>query len=47
MPEPLAAKARQPNRYETIISRVFKLNFKAGLAEFEFTRDEFVAIAKT
>lgn len=47
MPEPLAAKARQPNRYETIISRVFKLHFKAGLAEFEFTRDEFVAIAKS
>ena len=47
MPEPVVPKVRQPNRYESIISRVFKLHFKAGVAEFEFTRDEFVAIAKS
>ena len=47
MPEAQGSKARRPNRYESIISRVFKLHFKPGVMEFEFTRDEFVAIAKS
>lgn len=38
--------ARQPNRYQAIISQVFANHHKIGLNEFEFTRDEFVAIAE-
>lgn len=37
--------ARQPNRYQAIIARVFSDHYKKGLTEFEFTREEFVAIA--
>ncbi len=47
MPETPVSKTRKPNRYEAIISMVFEQHFKAGLAEFEFTREEFVAIAKS
>lgn len=38
--------ARQPNRYQAIISQVFANHHKDGLNEFEFTRNEFVAIAE-
>lgn len=41
------SKLKPLNRYQSIISRVFKLHFKKGASEFDFTRDEFVAIAKT
>jgi hypothetical protein len=37
---------RQPNRYQAIIARVFADHHAKGLTEFEFTRDEFVAIAE-
>ena len=37
--------ARQPNRYQAIIARVFADHYSKGATEFEFTRDEFVAIA--
>ena len=37
---------RQPNRYRAIIARVFKNHHVNDVTEFEFTRDEFVAIAK-
>ena len=40
------AKARPLNRYQAIISAVFKQHFKKGESEFDFTRDEFVAIAQ-
>lgn len=37
---------RPLNRYQAIIARVFADHHAAGVTEFEFTRDEFVAIAK-
>jgi hypothetical protein len=39
-------KQRQPNRYQAIILRLFEDHYTEGLAEFEFTRNEFVGIAK-
>lgn len=36
---------RQPNRYQAIIERVFRDHYVPNVTEFEFTRDEFVAIA--
>lgn len=39
--------ARRPNRYQAIISEVFANHHKHGSNEFEFTRDEFVAIAES
>jgi hypothetical protein len=38
---------RQPNRYQAIIARVFTDHHNEGVKEFEFTRDEFVAIAES
>ncbi|WP_445989849.1 hypothetical protein ACSVCE_00020 [Chromobacterium haemolyticum] len=43
MPE--APSGRQPNRYQAIITRVFTDHYTDGMTEFEFTREEFVAIA--
>lgn len=37
---------RQPNRYQAIIARVFADHYAKGATEFEFTCDEFVAIAE-
>lgn len=39
------ATQRPPNRYHSIIERVFENHYQADLTEFEFTRDEFVAVA--
>lgn len=39
--------AREPNRYQAIIARVFELHYSSGLTEFDFSRDEFIEIAKT
>jgi hypothetical protein len=44
MPE---QRQRQPNRYQVIILRLFENHYTEGLTEFEFTRNEFVNIAKT
>lgn len=38
---------RQVNRYRAIIEHVFVDHYSKGTTEFEFTRDEFVAIAKS
>lgn len=38
---------RQPNRYQAIIARVFADHYLKSATEFEFTRDEFVAIAES
>jgi len=43
MPE--ASNRRKPNRYQAIIARVFANHGGSQVSEFEFTRDEFVAIA--
>lgn len=37
--------ARTQNRYQAIVSRVFADHYTPGATEFEFARDEFVAIA--
>lgn len=46
MPKPVISRVKPPNRYQAIISRVFKQHFKKGESVFDFTREEFVAIAK-
>ncbi|MBI3523158.1 MAG: endonuclease [Betaproteobacteria bacterium] len=38
---------RLPNRYQAIIARVFTDHHVKDVVEFEFTRDEFVAIAES
>lgn len=40
------ATRRPPNRYHSIIERVFENHYQADLTEFEFTREEFVAVAE-
>ena len=48
MPKKDAAEApKKPNRYAAIIGRIFKNHYKAGKTQFEFSRDEFVEIAKS
>lgn len=38
---------RKPkNRYDAIVERIFRTHYKKGLAEFEFTRDEFEGVAR-
>jgi len=37
---------RKPNRYQAIIAMVFANHHAGNVTEFEFTRDEFVAIAE-
>lgn len=46
MPKPAIPKERPLNRYQAIISRIFKLHFEKDALEFDFTRDEFVGVAK-
>ena len=41
------AVGRSRNRYQLIIEQVFRNHHVQDLVEFEFTRDEFVAIAKS
>lgn len=36
---------RKPNRYQVIISRIFSNHFSAGVNEFEFDRNEIVAVS--
>lgn len=42
-----AVSVRQPNRYQAIIARVFENHQVRGIREFEFSRDEVVAIAES
>ena len=37
---------KKPNRYSAIIGTIFKNHYKPGKTQFEFSRDEFVEIAK-
>jgi hypothetical protein len=47
MPEEKAvAREKKPNRYSAIIGTIFKRHYKPGKAQFEFSRDEFVGIAR-
>jgi hypothetical protein len=39
-------KKRKPNRYQAIIQTIFDRHYKPGAKQFEFTREEFVQIAK-
>jgi hypothetical protein len=38
---------RKPNRYSAIIGTIFKNHYKPGKTQFEFSRDEFVEIARS
>lgn len=47
MPTKPTTSLAKANRYEAIIARVFKIHYRTDVEQFEFTRDEFVEIAKT
>lgn len=38
--------AKKPSRYSAIIARIFKNHYKSGISQFEFSREEFVQIAR-
>jgi hypothetical protein len=38
---------KKPNRYSAIIGTIFKRHYKSGKMQFEFSREEFVEIAKS
>jgi len=46
MPEESLALEKKPNRYSAIIGTIFKRHYKSGKSQFEFSRDEFVGVAK-
>ena len=39
-------KQGKPNRYDAIILRLFKDNYREGITEFEFTRDKLESIGQ-
>ncbi len=41
------ASQRKPNRYSAIVGKIFKNHYKAGKTQFEFSRSEFVEIARS
>jgi hypothetical protein len=43
----MSSEDRQLNRYQAIIADVFKRHYKGGKSSVEFSRDEFVSIAKS
>jgi hypothetical protein len=48
MPKRNKAEApKKPNRYSAIIGKIFKNHYKPGKTQFEFSRDEFVEIARS
>jgi hypothetical protein len=48
MPKKDEEKApKKPNRYSAIIGTIFKNHYKPGKTQFEFSRDEFIEIAKS
>lgn len=38
---------KKPNRYSAIIGTIFKNHYNPGKTQFEFSRDEFVEIARS
>jgi len=40
-------KGKKQNRYAAIIGTLFKRHYKPGVTQFEFSRDEFVGIARS
>jgi hypothetical protein len=42
-----AEALKKPNRYSAIIGTIFKNHYKPGKTQFEFSRDEFVEIARS
>jgi hypothetical protein len=42
-----AQTLKRPNRYSAIIGTIFKNHYKPGKTQFEFSRDEFVEIARS
>jgi hypothetical protein len=45
MPNP-ARDDKRPNRYSAIIGTIFRSHYKRGTTQFEFSRDEFVEVAR-
>jgi hypothetical protein len=43
--EAATQKQKKPNRYAAIIGTIFKNHYRAGITQFEFSRDEFVKVA--
>ena len=41
------ASQRKPNRYSAIIGKIFKNHYRAGKTQFQFSRSEFVEIARS
>lgn len=41
------AKAKEPNRYEKLIEKIFFDHYRKGSVDFEFDRDELIAAAET
>lgn len=46
MSEVKQQRSKQSNRYQAIIARLFAEHYEENITDFEFTRDEFVAVAK-
>ena len=42
-----ADSPKKPNRYSAIIGKIFKNHYQPGQTQFEFSRDEFVEIARS
>lgn len=47
MPKKEDAAPKRPNRYSAIIGTIFKNHYKPGDTQFEFSRNEFVEIARS
>jgi hypothetical protein len=45
--KPAAEPEKKPNRYSAIVGTIFKRHYETGRTQFEFSRDEFVGIAKS
>ena len=45
--KPAAIPDKKPNRYSAIIGTIFKRYYKPGKTQFEFSRDEFLGVAKS
>lgn len=47
MPKGGPESSKKPNRYSAIIGTIFKNHYKKGATQFEFSREEFVEIARS
>ena len=45
--KPAASPGKKPNRYSAIVGTIFKRHYRRGETQFDFSRDEFVGVAKS